>query len=309
MQVISTEGERVAAPTAAVRVTDSLGCLTSKLHSDQELQGGGMHFYRKHSDGAHISPVATSASDRGFLVGVSMSDGHRRSIFHGRQASRHDFTRDAVYVRDFSEDYRADLHGSFDFMLFELPGRVLERIGDGVRGARINGLRSVTGQRDTVLGHLAQALAPALARPREVSMLFVDQLGTAIGTYLMQRYGGAGAVLPVKNRGLSRVHEARAKQMLMNKAKGNISVAEIAQECNMSASYFLRAFRTTTGYTPHQWLLTQRVQQARELLLHSGLPLAEIAIICNFSDQSHFSRVFSQLMGTAPGAWRRNAPR
>jgi AraC family transcriptional regulator len=304
MQAGDVDGAAVAA-----RSTDSLGCLASKLHKNQELHGGGITFYRKHVDGAQTSQVATLASDRGFLVGISMSDGHRRSIFRGRHASRHDFTKEAVYVRDFAEDYRADLHGPFDFLLCELPRSFLERVGDGIGSTRVNGLKTVTGQRDPVLGHLAQALAPALARPNEASMLFIDQLGMAIGTYLIQRYGGATLAAQAKGQGrkLSRVHEARAKQMLMNKSKGNISVAEIAQECNMSGSYFLRAFRATTGYTPHQWLLLQRVQQARELLQHSDLPLAQIAIVCNFSDQSHFSRVFSQLVGASPGNWRRNA--
>ncbi|WP_034299431.1 AraC family transcriptional regulator [Herbaspirillum sp. RV1423] len=302
MQATSTDGM-----TPPARATDSLGCVASKLRQDQELRGGGIAFYRKRVDEPHISQVWTPASDRGFLVGVSMSDGHRRSIFQGRQASRHDFARGAVYVRDFSEDYKADLHGPFDFLLFELPRFFLERMGDGQRGARVNGLKPVAGQHDPVLAHLAHALAPSLARPREASMLFVDQMGTVIATHLLQRYGGAAAMAAEKSRGLSRLHEARAKQMLMDKANGNISIAEIAVECNMSASHFLRAFRATTGHTPHQWLLTQRVLQARELLLRSDLPLAEIAIMCGFSDQSHFSRVFSRLMGTSPGNWRRNA--
>lgn len=303
MQAISTDSAIL--PPAAARATDSLGCLASKLHKDQELHGGGLSFYRKRADGAHTSQVATPASQRGFLVGISMAEGHRRSILRGKQASRHEFSQGAVYVRDFAEDYRADLHGPFDFFLCELPTAFLEQAG--ANAARVSGLKTVTGQRDPVLAHLAQALAPALAQPRQASMLFVDQLGTAIGTYLLQHYGGAAVAMPGKGPRLSRLHEARAKQMLMHKAKGNISVAEIAAECNMSSSYFLRAFRTCTGHTPHQWLLQQRVQQARELLLHSDLPLAEIAMACNFADQSHFSRVFLQLTGASPGNWRRNA--
>jgi len=303
MQAISTDS--AIAPPAAARATDSLGCLASKLHKDQELHGGGLSFYRKHADGAHTSQVATPASQRGFLVGISMAEGHRRSILRGKQASRHEFSRGAVYVRDFAEDYRADLHGPFDFLLCELPTAFLEQVG--ADAVRVRGLKTVTGQPDPVLAHLAQALAPSLAQPRQASMLFVDQLGTAIGTYLLQHYGGVAVATQGKGPRLSRVHEARAKQMLMHKAKGNISVAEIAAECNMSGSYFLRAFRASTGHTPHQWLLQQRVQQARELLLYSELPLAEIAMICNFADQSHFSRVFSQLTGASPGNWRRNA--
>ncbi|MFL9923105.1 AraC family transcriptional regulator [Herbaspirillum lusitanum] len=305
MSAITSDGAFFSNATTA-RVTDSLGCLASKLHQDQELSSGGMTFYRKHSDNRQASPVFTPASGRGFLVGISMTQEHRRSILKGRHAARHEFEKGALYIRDFSEDYRADLQGPFDFLLFELSPAFLERAGEEERGNRVGGLKTVTAQRDPVLAHLAQALVPALARPREACMLFVEQLGMAIGTYLMQRYGGAASSTAGKSRALSHVHEKRAKQMLLEKVKGNVSIAEIARECNMSASYFVRAFRETTGHTPHHWLLLQRVQRAREFLLHSELPLAEIAIACQFSDQSHFSRVFSQLVGTPPGNWRRN---
>jgi len=286
---------------------DSLGCSAIKLHDDQELHAAGMSFYRKRVDDSLVSQVFTPASDRGFLIGVSLSGGHRRSIYRGGRPTRHEFDRGAVYVRDFSENYRADLDGKFDFLLFELSASLLAGVVADERGARVSGLKSVTGEGDPVLAHLAQAIAPALARPGEASMLFVEQLGTAIATYLGQRYGGAAQASPRQWQGLSPLHEARAKQMLLDKSKGSLSIAGIAQECNMSASYFLRAFRVTTGRTPHQWLLLQRVAQARELLLHSHLSLAEIAVACQFSDQSHFNRVFSQLAGTPPGNWRRNA--
>jgi hypothetical protein len=59
--------------------------------------------------------------------------------------------------------------------------------------------------------------------------------------------------------------------------------------------------------TPHRWLLERRVDRAKELLRHSS-PIAEIALECGFSDQSHFTRVFTNLMGVPPGVWRRQSP-
>jgi AraC-like DNA-binding protein len=282
--------------------------MSGRLSKSQELQRPGFACYRKHTDAQQVSQVRTSASGRGFLVGVSMSPQHRRSIFRGRQGSHHDFARGGIYVRDFSEDYRADIHGAFDFLLFELPPAFFEQAQQDLRGRRVSGLKTVTGLYDPVLEHLAHALAPALASAGSDSagMLFVDQLGMAIGTHVLQRYGGAPA-LTAPRGGLSRMHEERAKQMLLEKAKGNVSIPEIARECNMSASYFLRAFKETTGQTPHQWLMAQRVQRARELLRYTELPLAEVAVACNFYDQSHFSRVFSQAVGASPGHWRRHS--
>jgi AraC family transcriptional regulator len=306
MPAIQQSSSAGSAPSPA---TDSLGCQASKLYKDQEIHAGDMTFYRKRSDSVKFGHVATPASDRGFLVGISLSEGHRRRIFHGRQSAAHDFGKDSIYVRDFSEDYRADLSGGFDFLLFEMSNSVLARVGDEHGRARIRRLACTAGQGDPVLGHLAQALLPALERPAEANLLFVDQLGLTIGSYLIGQYGGASFDPARTRRQLSSLHEARAKDMLRSRSDGNITVSEIADACSLSRSHFIRAFRETTGYTPYQWLLMQRVERACELLRDSALSLAEIAIACDFCDQSHLTRVFSRVMAVSPGHWRRQARR
>ena len=85
----------------------------------------------------------------------------------------------------------------------------------------------------------------------------------------------------------------------------NLSVVAIAKACKWSTSHFTRAFKVSTGVPPHRWLLEMRVESARELLVQSEAPLAEIAYTCGFADQSHMSRVFSRVLGMSPGVWRR----
>jgi transcriptional regulator GlxA family with amidase domain len=86
---------------------------------------------------------------------------------------------------------------------------------------------------------------------------------------------------------------------------GEVPLAQLARECGLSASHFTRAFRQSVGMAPHQWLLAQRVERAKERLLHSDAPLATIAVDCGFADQSHFTRVFTKQMTASPGQWRR----
>lgn len=92
---------------------------------------------------------------------------------------------------------------------------------------------------------------------------------------------------------------------MVSNLDGDPTIAQLAQECGLSASYFARAFRRTAGVTPHQWLLSRRVDKARALLLQGSLDLASIAAVCGFVDQSHFTRVFASIENDTPGRWRR----
>ena len=87
---------------------------------------------------------------------------------------------------------------------------------------------------------------------------------------------------------------------------GELPLVRIASECGLSAAHFARAFRVSTGTPPHRWLMDQRIEQSKCLLMDSTLSLTEIAIKCGFADQSHFTRAFSSAMGATPGRWRLN---
>ena len=295
----------IATNATAARKKDSLGCLANQLHKDLELEAGDFTFYRKCRRQDKTSEVATPASDRGVLIGVSLTAGHRRRIISGGRSAVHAFDQDSVYIRNFEDDYRADLHGAFDFVLVEFSRAFISNTAYERSGTNVRGFLAQPGSKDPVFGHLAQVLALALDRDSDASPLFIEQLGVTIGTHLVDRYGSAPTPSAKSGRRLSSLHEARAKDMLLAKTDGNVSLEEIASACNLSRSYFIRAFRETTHRTPHQWLLEQRIERARHLLRNSDSSLSEIAIACGFSDQSHFTRTFTQLVGTPPGSWRR----
>ncbi|RQS61292.1 AraC family transcriptional regulator [Burkholderia sp. Bp8963] len=280
---------------------DSLGCESKTFAQDFERRTESFHFYRKATHDARLSRVTTPASDRGVLVGISLTNGHRRAILRGRHAATHDFAVDSIYVRDFSEEYRADLHADFDFVLVEIPLAVLTDL-TGQREVR--GIAPAVAHHDRLLGQIGRTLALALAAEDDTMPLLLDHLGLAIGTHLLHAFGQWPRGSGPRHAVLSALHEARAKDMLM---AGVRSIDEIATACGLSRSYFIKAFRGSTQTTPHQWLLEQRVAAAKELLLRSDWTLERIALHCGFSSQSHFTHAFASLTGTPPGAWRRRA--
>jgi AraC family transcriptional regulator len=105
--------------------------------------------------------------------------------------------------------------------------------------------------------------------------------------------------------GLAPRQMRRIARVLNERLGSKVTLARLAAECGVSVAHFGRAFKQTTGRTPHRWLVEQRVEHAKRLLVTSALPLAEIGATCGFADQSHFTRVFAQLVGSGPGAWRR----
>jgi AraC family transcriptional regulator len=114
-----------------------------------------------------------------------------------------------------------------------------------------------------------------------------------------------------KSRALNRAgtlapwQEKRAKDLLRNSLTGDISLQELALACGLSVTYFARAFKSNTRVAPHRWLTALRLEQAKNLILETQLPLAEIGLLSGFADQSHFTRVFTKTTGVSPGVWRR----
>lgn len=87
--------------------------------------------------------------------------------------------------------------------------------------------------------------------------------------------------------------------------------ADLAAAAGLSSSHFSRAFRDCFALTPCAYVMQQRIERSKELMLSTVEALAHIALVCGFADQAHFSRVFKRETGVTPLRWRRrgaNAP-
>lgn len=98
-----------------------------------------------------------------------------------------------------------------------------------------------------------------------------------------------------------------AQQAMGARISSTIMIPDIAGECRLSMSHFVRAFRNTVGVAPYAWFLDQKILRAQELLERSDGSLAQIALECGFTDQSHFTNTFVRKVGKTPLQWRRNS--
>jgi transcriptional regulator GlxA family with amidase domain len=85
-----------------------------------------------------------------------------------------------------------------------------------------------------------------------------------------------------------------------------IRLSQLAALAGLSASQFGRAFKVSTGATPHKWFLDARLECAKAMLADRNRNLVDIALDTGFSEQSHFSRAFRAATGSTPNAWRRS---
>ena len=81
-------------------------------------------------------------------------------------------------------------------------------------------------------------------------------------------------------------------------------LAGLARMARMSPYHFLRAFKATTGVTPHQWLLRARLRNAAEQLATTNLPVTDVALEVGFADLSNFTRTFRAEFGASPRQYR-----
>jgi AraC family transcriptional regulator len=84
-----------------------------------------------------------------------------------------------------------------------------------------------------------------------------------------------------------------------------VRVQMLATLVNLSGGHFSQAFKISTGTSPHNFVIRARVRYAQMLLLTTRAPLAEIALICGFTDQAHMTRCFTRQVDKTPFVWRR----
>jgi AraC family transcriptional regulator len=98
----------------------------------------------------------------------------------------------------------------------------------------------------------------------------------------------------------------RVLERIEHSFQSEISLASLAEETGYSRGHFLKMFHTSTGMTPHRYLLKRRIEHARSLLKRREISIIDVAADSGFSSQAHLTQVFREHVGVTPGDYRRN---
>ncbi|MCU1374342.1 MAG: transcriptional regulator, AraC family [Actinomycetia bacterium] len=103
-------------------------------------------------------------------------------------------------------------------------------------------------------------------------------------------------------------HLLRAKDLADARYAEPLAVADLARVAGLSAAHFSREFRRTFGETPHQYLLTRRLERAAALLRNTDRTVTEICFAVGLTSLGSFTTSFRRVHGVAPLAYRATFP-
>jgi AraC family transcriptional regulator len=139
-----------------------------------------------------------------------------------------------------------------------------------------------------------------------VGRLYVESLANVLAVHLLRGYSATVPREIVYAGGLGDRKILQISDYIQAHLDQDVKLADLAAVAGISQFHFSRLFKQSMGVTPHQYLLQQRVEQAKYLLKNSKFAIAEIALQCGFNSQSHLGKSFREITGITPSNYRKN---
>ena len=136
--------------------------------------------------------------------------------------------------------------------------------------------------------------------------LYGDTLASALAIYLLHRYAVRRRTPATFRGGLPGYRLKRVLDFVGDNLGEDLSLRQLADVVGMSPHYFAELFKQSTGAPPHQYVLSQRIERAKEQLARSGHgKVTEVGLDVGFQNPSHFARIFQKFVGISPSRFQR----
>jgi AraC family transcriptional regulator len=158
---------------------------------------------------------------------------------------------------------------------------------------------------DPLLEQLVHSMLETARHDRQIATagLWADHLVRMIGLELLRHHSNLGRHRPAaSDASPSRLDAAR--EYIEANLTGDLSLARIAQAVGLRSHRLAGEFRDHVGVTPHQYVITRRVERAARALRSSDESIALVAAESGFASQSHLTTAFRHRYGTTPAAYR-----
>ena len=133
---------------------------------------------------------------------------------------------------------------------------------------------------------------------------YANSLAEVLASHIIKEFTLPEPIDNLKNGKLAPVKLRRATGFINERLAEGITLTDIAEAVEMSPFHFARMFKHTTGFTPLQYVMEQKIEYSKRLLGQPEMSLADIAYKLGFASQSHFTMHFRKLTGTTPKHFR-----
>ncbi len=156
---------------------------------------------------------------------------------------------------------------------------------------------------------LSAMLAEMELRPHPTQRLIIDSLSSAFAAHMLRCYNAFEVPEIERAPGLGQTDLKRLTNYIEDNLDRTIGLAELATIVNVSRFHFTRLFKRSTGMTAISFVEQCRIRRAQSLLAETDIPLAQVALMTGFADQSHFTRRFHRVVGCTPAGFAREQGR
>jgi AraC family transcriptional regulator len=200
---------------------------------------------------------------------------------------------------------RWDIPGLVNVVQLYLPTGTLERVAGQADIPSPGDLLERTGHPDPVTSRLLLSAADVIEGSAALDALFRQQLTDLLATRLLAAHAGSSPAIKPALGGLSPTALRRAIERLRSDSDADVSLAALASEAGLSRFHFCRAFKESTGVSPHAWLRQHRLEQAMNMLRDTNASIVSVAAELGYASQTAFAAAFRKLTGETPSDWRR----
>ena len=160
---------------------------------------------------------------------------------------------------------------------------------------------------DSRLGALVAAAHAEMVVGFPSGRLFLDSLEQAMAVALVNGHAVRRRAAQIYRGGLGAARLRRIQDLVHAKMEDDLGLDEMAQSVGLSTAHFARMFRKSTGETPHQFVLHQRIERAKAMLRAPDTRVLDVAVACGFKTQQHFAQVFRDVCGASPTEYRQDS--
>ena len=186
------------------------------------------------------------------------------------------------------------------FELLETAKRELERDREAAKA-------SLAAASSILQSEIERRLADKMMCPTAAGRMLVETSSLLLAARLAHTHSETELIRrPISSR--HRLHDGRLRRVLAyieEHLAEDITVADLANVACLSIFHFARAFAATMGVPPHRYVSQRRLESAKVMIATGRASLSEIALDCQFSSESSFTRAFRRAIGMTPAAYRR----